>query len=140
MALEDGAVLGTLLGLLKASSNDEIRWREDIPQILRLFESLRKSRTTVNVQGAVANQRWYHLVDGPLQEARDKALAAVNWKDATEWNFTDPGYQFAMLGFDSVGESAKEFQKWLREKRQGEEKLQAAAPEQRTFQNPKAVL
>ena len=77
-------MLGTLLGKFSKSSlfatraknggNDEL-----IPELLHLYEKLRKSRTTLNVQGAVQNREMYHMVDRPQQVARDKVLGAVDW-------------------------------------------------------------
>ncbi len=84
MAVEDGAVLGRLLGLLKTSHHTIESQRRETPHILALFESLRKSRTTLNVNGATSNRLWYHLPDGPMQEKRDAALAAANWKEKEE--------------------------------------------------------
>ena len=57
MAVEDGLVLGLLLGGLNASHRIiEKDKRSHINSILQLFESLRKERTTTNVKGAVANR------------------------------------------------------------------------------------
>lgn len=115
MAVEDGAVLGKLLGLLGSNSKN-IGWvRENIPEMLKLYETLRKSRTTLNVQGAVANKLWYHLADGPQQEARDTALATG--PDTTGWSWISADYQEALVGFDSLADSKKMFQEWLRTKK-----------------------
>lgn len=62
MAVEDGAVLGKLLGLLSQFPRiDETERHLLVPAALKLSESLRKSRTTLNVQGAVRNQEMYHM-------------------------------------------------------------------------------
>lgn len=71
MAVEDGAVLGKLLGQLVSSSLYHDRPRDTVLDMLEMYENLRKSRTTTNVQGARSNQRAYHLPDGPIQESRD---------------------------------------------------------------------
>jgi salicylate hydroxylase len=93
MAAEDGAAVGKLLGLLNTTfKNPEIiRWA--IPDILRVFESLRKSWTTVDVQGAGANRRWYHVPDGLLQQTRDTELAGLPLPDTVSppgWNYVTP--------------------------------------------------
>ncbi|KAK1856983.1 salicylate hydroxylase [Colletotrichum chrysophilum] len=99
MASEDGAVLGKLLGLL-------------------LYESLRKSRTTTNVQGAVSNRSTYHLPDGPQQQWRDACLAAANlYSVQTEFKIADEGYKIDMLGSDSVRECAIAFENWVEKHR-----------------------
>ncbi len=57
MAVEDGLVLGLLLGKLQASERIPTQEkRTNINAVLGLFESLRKKRTTTNVKGAVANR------------------------------------------------------------------------------------
>lgn len=117
MAVEDGAVLGRLLGLLKASAQDAETLRERIPGLLKLYESLRKRRTTVSVRGAFANRKWFHLADGPLQEARDGAMAE-SYSEVTEqesWNFLNEDYQAEMLGFDAVEDCETAFCEWFSE-------------------------
>ncbi|GKT42062.1 FAD-dependent monooxygenase OpS4 [Colletotrichum spaethianum] len=113
MAVEDGAVLGKLLGLLKGSAGDNIK--QKIPEILELYESLRKSRTTVNVAGALSNRKWYHVEDGPEQEARDAELGGVPLKEGlspTGWRWVDKNYQMDLLGRDSVAEAVEAFKQW----------------------------
>jgi salicylate hydroxylase len=52
--------LGELLGMLsKQTASGDIS--QHIPSLLHLYESLRKSRTTLNVQGAIANQTMFQL-------------------------------------------------------------------------------
>ncbi|KAL3300740.1 salicylate hydroxylase [Colletotrichum asianum] len=114
MAVEDGAVLGKLLGLLNASSNGTTP-AELIPEVLQLYETLRKSRTTVNVQGARSNQKWYQIPDGPEQEARDAEMAGAKLTDGlspTGWRWIDPEYQKELLGHDVVAEAVKAFAEW----------------------------
>lgn len=114
MAVEDGAVLGKLLGLLNGSSNGTTP-AELIPEVLQLYETLRKSRTTVNVQGARSNQKWYQIPDGPEQEARDAEMAGAKLADGlslTGWRWIDPEYQKELLGHDVVAEAVKAFGEW----------------------------
>ncbi|KAI8630643.1 putative monooxygenase [Xylariaceae sp. FL1651] len=63
-SLEDGAVLGRLLGYVTS--------RDKIPCALELYESLRKSRGEGIAKEALKQRESFHLVDGPLQEERDK--------------------------------------------------------------------
>ena len=121
MAVEDGVILGKLLGALNSSTADEEDCSRDLPQILRLFEKLRKARTTVTVQGATENQTWYHLPDGSWQEKRDASLATADYKSHTEWSWTDGKYQSQLLGWDSIGESQAAFSKWVSDKNQQSE-------------------
>ncbi|OAP57295.1 hypothetical protein AYL99_08033 [Fonsecaea erecta] len=116
MAAEDGLVLGLLLGRLQASDRvPDQEKRSNINSILRLFESLRKKRTTVNVKGAIANRYMYHMHDGPEQEARDQELAEVDWEKPSRWGWADVNYQRKMLGFDSVADTNRAFEVWLSE-------------------------
>jgi salicylate hydroxylase len=112
MAVEDGAVLGKLLGLFSKSNQFESEEKHPVAEILRLYESLRKSRTTLNVKGAIANQYWYHLPDGPEQEARDAELETAIWGNKTKWNLTDVDYQNNLLGFDVIKDCEAAFESW----------------------------
>ncbi|KZL87255.1 salicylate hydroxylase [Colletotrichum incanum] len=120
MAVEDGAVLGKLLGSLKASTGDDMK--QLIPEILKLYESLRKPRTTTNVTGAKTNQKWYQVPDGPEQEARDAELAGVELSQGlapTGWRWLRGDYQAELLGRDSVAEAVEAFKGWKQKKEAG---------------------
>ncbi|KAK2050203.1 FAD/NAD(P)-binding domain-containing protein [Colletotrichum somersetense] len=113
MAAEDGAVLGKLLGLLKSSAGDGMK--QKVPEILKLYESLRKSRTTVNVEGSMSNRKWNHVEDGPEQEARDAELRGMPLREGlspTGWRWVDKDYQMELLGRDSVAEAVEAFKRW----------------------------
>ncbi len=72
-AIEDGA---TLKGCL-------LKFPEDIPAALRLYEELRLPRTA-RLQGMSAtNKTRFHLPDGPAQRERDAAMAG----GATDWSW-----------------------------------------------------
>lgn len=113
MAAEDGAVLGKLLGLLDKSGLHDTGSKRQMEQMLQLYESLRKTRTTTNVQGAASNQISYHLPDGPLQKARDATLSNSGGNNSgSGYHFADWDYLRSMLSFDCVDESIKAFEKW----------------------------
>lgn len=63
MAVEDGAVLGRLLA--------KISDRSEISPVLKMYESLRKQRTTTVVKRSTYYQRIFHCPDGPEQQVRD---------------------------------------------------------------------
>ncbi|KAK1705013.1 hypothetical protein BDP67DRAFT_532431 [Colletotrichum lupini] len=114
MAVEDGAVIGRLLGLLKSSLGIE-NMVPQIPEILKLYETLRKDRTTLNVQGATSNRKWYHVRDGPEQEARDAEMTGAPLSDGlspTGWRLMDEDYRMELMGRDSVAEAIEAFQEW----------------------------
>jgi salicylate hydroxylase len=111
MAVEDGAVLGELLGMLSKQSTSSDT-SQHIPSLLHLYESLRKSRTTLNVQGAVANRTMFHMEDGKEQEARDRALRNTDWRTGCECYWADIDYQKKLLAWDAVRNSKYAFEKW----------------------------
>jgi salicylate hydroxylase len=63
-SLEDGAMLGALLGKLAHKSQ--------LPQALHLYETLRKSRGEAIVRETFKQRHDFHLPNGPEQEARDE--------------------------------------------------------------------
>lgn len=73
MAVEDGAVLGMLLGMAHERLEGRLSATQ-IHQILLRYEYLRKQRTTINVQGAIHNRWFFHLPDGEDQISRDSVL------------------------------------------------------------------
>ncbi len=66
MAFEDAAVLGTLL--------HKIRHKIQLPDILSMYESMRKPRTTALRARSQAQQALNAFHDGPLQQERDCQL------------------------------------------------------------------
>lgn len=116
MAVEDGAVIGILLGLLSRTTLASSRNRKSgIPAILKLYEKLRKERTTINVQSANEAKVFYHVEDGPEQEARDADLRKIDWRDHTrqcKWNWGDTEKIKDLLGFDTIADTKKKFWAW----------------------------
>ena len=119
MAVEDGAVLGQLLGSLQARIDGHQELEKDkatlTSSLLQLYESLRKSRTTLNVKGAIANRMLYHMEDGEKQKKRDSILANMDYNRRSEYSFADCEYQKDLLGFDCVGQSKDAFEQWWQE-------------------------
>ena len=115
MAVEDGAVLGRILGLLSQSAEIFGRPVDHMNEALKLYETIRKARTTLNVQGAAHNRYWYHLHDGSAQQERDQAFA--EGRNTVNWTYLDPEYHRQVLGFDAVANAEILFQAWLESKR-----------------------
>ncbi|KAI1863409.1 uncharacterized protein JN550_009520 [Neoarthrinium moseri] len=63
-AIEDGAVLGQLLG--------HITSKDQLPQALKMYEKLRKARGEAIVRETFKQREAFHMQDGPEQEARDE--------------------------------------------------------------------
>ena len=94
IAIEDGAVLGSLMSRLTDASQ--------LPDILVLYESIRKSRTTRVVKGSSHNREIMHMHDGPRQKERDRQL--IEYQDdpfegyPNKWR--DPVFQKWLWGYD----------------------------------------
>ena len=90
MAVEDGACVARLLGLAAKSG-------ASVPEVLQLYEQLRKDRTTLNVEGATSNREVYHA-SGAAAEERNRILKDFDWDDP---NATSPFKGFNELVDDS---------------------------------------
>lgn len=124
MALEDGATIARLLGLLAAGTttrlaNDVLKdgnpnVDSKICSVLGLYERLRKERTELNVRGAESNRMFLHLPLGPEMDERDQTLREWDWGDLdaeSKWPYLDPKYAKELMGFDAEREAAKAFEK-----------------------------
>lgn len=117
MAVEDGAILATLLGQYQqcVSSNPLHRPYATLPETLELYEMLQKARTTTLHLGSISNQHMYHLADGLEQKERDRVLKAATWQEKEQKNeerliWIDVGYQKAVLERDAVGDALRTWQ------------------------------
>ncbi|RFN44215.1 FAD binding domain-containing protein [Fusarium flagelliforme] len=108
-AIEDGAVLGLLLGAVES--------RRDIPRMLKLYEQLRKSRGEAIVRETFkqhadtsffAQRESFHMLDGPDQEKRDETFLSQLGKRELKAPFpsrwTCPEVQPWLYGYDAYQE------------------------------------
>lgn len=114
MAVEDGAILATLLGLYHRAASTS-RPHPTLPATLKLYESLQKARTSSMHSGTIENQHLYHLDDGPEQEARDRVLKAAEWQERSEGEkepfiWIDVRYQKGILGRDAIGDAERKWE------------------------------
>ena len=82
-----------------------------------MYESIRKDRTTVNVQGAIQNRALFHMEDGPQSETRNAAFKKVDWEDPESdfgWGWANLGYLKQLMGFDTVGDARRYFEEWIK--------------------------
>jgi salicylate hydroxylase len=105
-AIEDGAVLGVVLGKLPDTS------AESINKALKVYEELRKSRAEGLVALAAANGKEMHLGDGAAKEARDAAFKAI--REGTEGakvpdRWADADVQKMIYGCDIWKEAEEQF-------------------------------
>jgi salicylate hydroxylase len=124
MAVEDGQILGSLLSRLqdKGVPSSQASKNDLLSSIFRLYESIRKRRTEVNVAGAVQTRHYYHLADGSEQKARDAelaGLAATKWQGKCSFNWGDAEYQRSLLGFDVLEDTEVKFDEWWMGLQQG---------------------
>lgn len=75
-ALEDGAILGALLGKAKVPT--------DIPAAVAMYEKLRKERVERIVACSFLHREELHMRDGPEQRERDTWLATDDEVDEKE--------------------------------------------------------
>lgn len=119
MAVEDGAIIGSLLGRLNRQLAEGVispaLQRESISEVLRLYEKCQKHRTTTNVQGAINNRHFYHMPDGPEQRARDAELARHTWTNEKSENlWCDMSYNRDLLATDVLAIANAVFDEWLK--------------------------
>jgi salicylate hydroxylase len=117
MAVEDGAVLGILLGRFQSKglpSQPEEKVAQ-LTSLLKLYEDLRKKRAETTVNGAALTRDFYHYHDGPEQQSRDEELIRLTdlqWKGASRFRWGDAPYQKDLLGFDVVTDTEQKFDAW----------------------------
>ncbi|KAK1598462.1 FAD binding domain-containing protein [Colletotrichum navitas] len=101
-AVEDGAVLGLLLGHLTSKSQ--------LPKALKMYEKLRKARGESIVRETFKQRHDFHLFDGPEQEARDQVFLSQLGKEpkgAFPSRWTCPEVQPWLYGYDAYMEVEK---------------------------------
>jgi salicylate hydroxylase len=118
MAVEDGAIIGRLLGKLNRQLRNGSIARNtqcaSITRVLQLYEECQKKRTTINVQGAVNNRHFYHMTDGLEQMLRDKLLALHTWTDErSEYTWCDMRYHAELLDVDVLANADTMFDNWF---------------------------
>ncbi|KAF4415139.1 salicylate hydroxylase, partial [Fusarium austroafricanum] len=96
-AVEDGAVLGLLLGHVKSKSQ--------LPKALTMYEGLRKSRGEAIVRETFKQRDSFHMPDGPAQRERDKTflsqLGAEELRGPFPSRWTCPQVQPWLYGYDA---------------------------------------
>lgn len=108
MAVEDGAALGTLLGLRQRSATPP-----SIQSVLKLYEESRKKRTALQLRGALQNRELFHLSEESQVQDRKEALQTLTWDGAQKdcaWLWADMEYQKELHGFDAIEAARKQFE------------------------------
>ncbi|PYH89071.1 FAD/NAD(P)-binding domain-containing protein [Aspergillus ellipticus CBS 707.79] len=115
--IEDAAVLGTLLGLLNRHAATPHQLRSSIPEVLRLYEDLRRPAAERNIQSAVDSRRMFQLGNGVTQQLRDWILGGGGiTRDTDGWLRVVSSRQGGVLGGgrELVGETNQVFDEWRR--------------------------
>ena len=92
-AVEDGAVLGALF--------EKIEDKSQLPDLLVIYETIRKARTTQVVKGSTAYGHIFHLHDGPRQQERDRQLLNHAPFEGYPNRWADPVFQPFLYGYDA---------------------------------------
>ncbi|KAK4150256.1 hypothetical protein C8A00DRAFT_46312 [Chaetomidium leptoderma] len=107
-SLEDGAVLGSLLGRVRKSEKEK-----QLPCVSRMYQKLRMERGR-RIQLETFRQRDdSHLEDGEAQEKRDALMVSMLGKEVkapfpSRW--TCPEIQPFLYGYDAYAEAEKAYQ------------------------------
>ena len=91
-AIEDAAVLGHLFERLEDVSQ--------IPKAIRLYEAIRKPRTSRVTAASNARREMYQLPDGEAQQARDEGLRRESRCNGYPRWFEDPAFHSWLLNYD----------------------------------------
>ena len=100
-SIEDGAVLGLLLG------QKHLTDRSQLPRTLKMFEKLRKARGEGIARETFKQRKDFHMRDGPEQEERDESMLRQLGQDLqgsfpSRW--TCPEVQPWLYGYDALKE------------------------------------
>lgn len=97
-AVEDAAVLTGLFGRITDKSQ--------IHGLLKVYENVRKWRTTQIVQGSTNCRNIFHLPDGEEQKQRD-AILKLSPRKGYGNRWADPVFQKFLFGYDAFKEAEK---------------------------------
>ena len=106
-SLEDGAVLGYLLGKV-----DGGRKIVQLPKVAELYQKLRKERGELIAKETFKQREDFHMPDGERQEARDKLMLSMlggELKANFPSRWTCPRVQRWLYGYDAYKEAGEGF-------------------------------
>ncbi|CAI4210222.1 unnamed protein product [Parascedosporium putredinis] len=117
-ALEDGAVLGHLLGKIRNPDAGSYASCQRLPAVAAMYQALRSGRGAEIQREAFAQRHDFHLPDGERQAARDeifRTAARGDWEPGTDDAFpsrwTCPRVQKFLYGYDAYAEAEALYQK-----------------------------
>ncbi len=65
-----------------------LRTCASVPEALKLYEELRKPRTTYIARNTRVLQEWLHLYDGPHRDERDQRMAIDDEQNPIYWGWS----------------------------------------------------
>ncbi|KAF4551510.1 FAD-binding domain-containing protein 72 [Elsinoe fawcettii] len=113
MAMEDGACLGTLLGLFLQNEHGPA-----LSNLLDLHCDIRKKRTALQDKGMENNARLFQIRTDDDRGEREEMLSNLTWDDRSQhskWTWGNMEYQTELNGYDTVAASRDAFTKKLRQ-------------------------
>lgn len=105
-AFEDCAVLGVLFS--------KIRCKSQIPDVLSMYERIRKPRAREVRIRAREMRNVYGMKDGPMQQERDRQLVEHAPFDGYPNPLADPVLQKWLYGYDAIAEAERAWQVYLK--------------------------
>jgi 2-polyprenyl-6-methoxyphenol hydroxylase-like FAD-dependent oxidoreductase len=106
-SLEDGAVLGYLLGKVQKGKKEE-----QLPRVAELYQKLRKERGETIQKETFRQREDFHMPDGPEQEKRDALMTGMlggEVKADFPSRWTCPRVQRWLYGYDAYKEVEEGF-------------------------------
>jgi salicylate hydroxylase len=106
-SLEDGAVLGYLLGKVSAEKKEE-----QLPKVADLYQKLRKERGETIQKETFKQREDFHMPDGSAQEKRDELMTGMlggELKADFPSRWTCPRVQRWLYGYDAYKEVEEGF-------------------------------
>ncbi|PWY79399.1 salicylate hydroxylase [Aspergillus sclerotioniger CBS 115572] len=114
--IEDAVVLGTVLGLLNQHATNPYQIRTLLPEVLRLYEDLRKPAAARNTQNALSCRRLFQLGNGITQQFRDWVLSGAGITRDTEvgwWRMVSTRQESVLAGgMGLLEETGQAFGEW----------------------------
>jgi salicylate hydroxylase len=106
-SLEDGAVVGYLLGKVSVEKKEE-----QLPKVAELYQKLRKDRGETIQRETFKQREDFHMPDGPEQEKRDELMTGMldgEVKADFPSRWTCPRVQRWLYGYDAYKEVEEGF-------------------------------
>ena len=109
-SVEDGAVLGALFGNLQNKA--------DIRDLLRMYEQLRRPRTTKVRDLSIENGQIFHMLSQGQNKGNDKLHESIKLFGSSHYRFADPGFEEWLFGYDVVAGAEEVRERFYRSRKE----------------------